>query len=188
MLRRRLKYTGIALVSAVLLGAIFLGVQLYFGNFHETIEGELYRSAQLEEGDLTRYVEKYKIASVINLRGENIGSPWYDDEVREAKSLGITHIDFRMKRSRELTDGQAFALIEAMRTAPKPLLIHCYSGADRTGLAAALYLAAIAKRSEWSSERQLWLNYGHMPFGMGESVAMNRTFERLESYLGFGDS
>lgn len=187
-MRRKIKFTALYLLLGVVAFAIFLGVQLWTGNFHEAVSGELYRSAQLEPGDLTSYNREHKIASVLNLRGANPGSPWYDDEVREAQSLGIKHIDFPMKASRELTQEQAIALIEVMKNAPKPLLIHCRSGADRTGLAAAFYVAAIAKKGEWAAERQLWLNYGHMPFWINSSFAMNRTFERLEPYLGFTDS
>ena len=184
-MRRILKRALIGIVTFIAVVAIFLEVQIQFGNFHEVIPGELYRSAQVEAGDLTRYHQEHKIASVLNLRGNNTGTPWYDDEVREAKQLNIKHIDFSMKASRELTKEQALALIDIMRNAPKPLLIHCHAGADRTGLASALYVAAIANQGEWAAEKQMWMTYGHLPFWINSSYAMNRTFERLEPYLGY---
>nr|WP_234894951.1 tyrosine-protein phosphatase [Sinorhizobium meliloti] len=49
-----------------------------------------------------------------------------------------------------------------MQTAPKPILIHCQAGADRTGLAAMLYLQQIAGIDEEISERQLSVRYGHI--------------------------
>jgi hypothetical protein len=49
-------------------------------------------------------------------------------------------------------------------------------------------MAAIAKKGEWAAERQLWIHYGHLPLWINESFAMNRTFERMEPYLGFYDS
>jgi len=108
-----------------------------------------------------------------------------------AETLGIKHINFRMKAARELTNEQAFELIEVMRKAPKPLLIHCRAGADRTGLAAALYVAAISKGGEDAAEEQLSLRYGHLPafpFFWTEAQAMYRTFERMEPLLGYPDS
>ena len=186
--RRIVLRSTLVLVAAVLFMAIYIGIQLQIGNFHEVVKDEAYRSAQLEPGDLTRYKAEHGIASVLNLRGENKGSDWYDAEIAEAKALGIAHINFPMKASRELTTAQAIALIEIMRNAPKPLLIHCRAGADRTGLASAFYVAAISQGGEWAAERQLWLNYGHLPFWINSSFAMNRTFERLEPYLGFHDS
>ncbi|MFD2031462.1 tyrosine-protein phosphatase [Ancylobacter dichloromethanicus] len=49
-----------------------------------------------------------------------------------------------------------------MKDAKKPILIHCQAGADRSGLASALYLAAIKKNSaEAEAEAQLSIRYGH---------------------------
>jgi protein tyrosine/serine phosphatase len=100
-----------------------------------------------------------------------------------SQSLGIMHMDFRMKASREMTDAQAKELIELMRHAPKPLLVHCNAGADRSGLASALYVAAIAKGEEAAAERQLSLRYGHVPLWFRESAAMRHTLTRLEPTL-----
>ncbi|PZP84077.1 MAG: protein tyrosine phosphatase [Azospirillum brasilense] len=184
----RYPYAVTGLAAAVLLTGAYLGILQWSGNFHEAIPSELYRSAQLHPGDLARYQQQYGIRTVINLRGDNAGTPWYDHEREEAELLGVRFINFRMKASRELGDGEALALISAMRDAPKPLLIHCRAGADRTGLASALYFAAVADKGEAAAEQQLWLNYGHLPIPFLSTYAMNRTFERLEPMLGFKDS
>jgi len=175
-------------IGLVAVFAAFLGMEQLRGNFHAPLPGELYRSAQLQSGDIARYQQRYGIQSVLNLRGNNQGSAWYDTEVSEASEAGVQHIDFRMSAGRELTGEQVIALIDIMRKAPKPLLIHCRAGSDRTGLASAFYMAAIAKKGEWAAERQLWIHYGHLPLWINESFAMNRTFERMEPYLGFYDS
>jgi len=187
-MRRLLKRTLAALAAGILLFSLFLSIQSYTGNFHAVIPGEFYRSAQLEEGDITRYQQEYGIKTVLNLRGANKGKDWYDSEINEAKARGINHLDFRMSSSRELTKEEAIQLIAMMKNAPKPLLIHCLAGSDRTGLASALYVAGVAKGTEWEAERQMWIYYGHLPFYINASFAMNRTFERLEPYLGFKDS
>ena len=190
-MRRLVIRSSVRLVAIVVALTVivftFLGLQLLTGNVHEVVAGELYRSAQLDPDQLNHYVKKYHIATVLNLRGPNPDAPWYQDEVKEASALGVKHIDFAMKASRELTDEQAKQLIITMRDAPKPLLIHCHSGSDRTGLASALYVAAIEKGTEWQAERQMWLNYGHIAY-IGAAVAMNRTFERLEPMLGYEGS
>lgn len=183
-------FSGVVLVAALYFSAI--GIQQYvFGNIHAVVEGELYRSAQLTPQQMAEVARDHGIKSVINLRGDNTGSSWYDNEVAASKALGITHIDFRMKSSRELTDAQVSDLITAMKNAPKPALIHCHAGADRTGLAAAIYVAAIAKRGEEAAEDQLSMRYGHLtefPFWWTDAQAMARTFERLEPAFGFHGS
>ena len=181
-----IRFTAISAGMVVLVGT-FLGMEIMAGNMHEVVPDQLYRSAQLDPRDLAYAVKRYHIATVLNLRGGNPNDAWYQDEIKESDALGVKHIDFAMKASRELTDAQAMQLIAIMRNAPKPLLIHCHSGADRTGLAAAMYVAAVAKEGEWAAERQMWLNYGHIA-RIGAAVAMNRTFERLEPYFGFKDS
>lgn len=182
------KRIGQAVIVSITVVALGLGALQLTGNFHEVVGAELYRSAQLEPQALERYVKTYAIRSVINLRGSNQGSPWYDAEVQKTAELGVKHIDFRMSSSHALKKDEALELIALMRDAPKPLLIHCRAGADRTGLASALYLAAIAGQSEWQAEKQLWLTYGHVPLCFTGAYAMNDTFESLEPYLGFKDS
>ena len=185
--RKLIRAAGWALACVAVL-ALYLGYQQLRGNFHPVVRGEVYRSAQLTSGDITRYAQEHGIRTVLNLRGDNKGQDWYDEEVAEAREAGVNHINFRMKSSRELSPQTARALIQVMDAAPKPLLIHCRAGADRTGLAAALYVAALTDRGEWAAERQLWIHYGHLPLRFNSSYAMNRTFEALEPYLGFNDS
>ena len=56
------------------------------GNFHTVVPGELYRSAQPTAAMIAEYQQNYGIKTIVNLRGENIGSGWYDAEVAEARS------------------------------------------------------------------------------------------------------
>src|SRR5262249_6841452 len=147
--------------------------------------GELYRSSQPSPEAIATFHKEYGIKTILNLRGKNVGKPWYDDEVALAKSLDIKVIDFGIHASRELTPEEASKLIEIMRDAPKPLLIHCQAGADRTGLAAALYLAAITKSDEVTAEGQMSILYGHIGLpGVSKAYAMDRTFEKMEPLLG----
>lgn len=93
----------------------------------------------------------------------------------------MNHIDFGMSASRELDMNQVNQLVAIMRDAPKPILIHCKSGADRTGLATALYLSRVARLSEKEAESQLSIRYGHVsiPY-LSAAYAMDRTWENAE--------
>ncbi len=188
-MKRTLKRLGIISLAALLLGVAALAVQRLTGNFHEVVPHELYRSAQFSPERLADYQRRYGIRSVINLRGENMGSDWYDAEVATARDLGIAHLDFRMSAREQLPQARAAELVALMRQAPKPLLIHCLAGADRTGFAVALYLAAVADRGEEPSEWQLSILYGHLALPwVSPAYQMDESWERLEPWLGFPNS
>lgn len=169
-------------------GAIYLSLQYLGGNFHTVIAGELYRSGQPTPGRLRHYVQEAGIRTVVNLRGRNAGTAWYDAEIAQSARLGITHVDFAMSASRQLSGAEADALVQTLRKAEKPILIHCEGGADRSGLAAALYLAAIKKASETQAEDQMSLRFGHFSLPFLRSYAMDDTFESLEASLGYSKS
>jgi protein tyrosine/serine phosphatase len=166
----------------------FYGYMVATSNFHPVIPGELYRSSQPSASTIALLSKQYGIKTIINLRGDNSGHHWYDSEVAETKLLGIGHIDFRMSSRHELTQAQAAQLVQLMRDAPKPLLIHCQAGADRTGLATALYLAAIGKTTEQVAERQMSIFYGHVSLPISAAYPMDETFEKLEPWLGLVNS
>jgi protein tyrosine/serine phosphatase len=56
-------------------------------------------------------------------------------------------------------------LLKLFRNAPRPVLIHCQAGADRSGLAAALWEVVIDGAPKSVAREQLSIRYGHMPFG-----------------------
>lgn len=141
----------------------------------------MYRSRQLDKAELIHYIKTYQIKSIVNLRGENTGSEWYQDEIRVGHELGITHYDYGISANRDVLDEDVNAIMIILRDAPKPILIHCKSGADRTGLIAALYQYAQGGRSAYEAAGQLSIVYGHLPFFLNSTAAMDRTFWRYVS-------
>ena len=173
------------LLTLLTFGAYFGMIQID-GNLHEVVPNEFYRSAQLSPDQLNRAIARYNIKSVINLRGENPDTKWYQRELATTTQAGITHIDFRMSAKRMLPEDKAHELIEVMRNAPKPILIHCQAGADRTGLASALYIGAIKHGDELDAKLQLSPLYGHLPIPHTAAYPMTQSFEAFKPMLGFG--
>ena len=127
----------LAIVTALLAGAV---VYYLSTNRHVVIPGQVYRSAQLNPSRMATYVTDNGIRSVINLRGSNPGMPWYGKELAVAHDLGLHHYDIRLSKRSMPTASQLAYLVQVLETAPKPLLIHCCSGSDRTGFVAAVAL------------------------------------------------
>ena len=181
------KLTVLLFAILITLGA-YLGISQLRGNFHTVVEGELYRSGQLNDVQMAKYQRKYNIKTIINLRGDNHGKKWYDDEIQTSKQLGINHINFRMSEKREFTKVQVEELVEIYKHAPKPILIHCRAGSDRTGLAAAVYIAKLSNEGEDEAEDQLSIYYGHVSLPWASKHKMDFSWEALEPLLGYYDS
>jgi protein tyrosine/serine phosphatase len=179
---------AIAPVSFLLAFGAYLALINISGNFHPVVAGELYRSAQPTPARIAAYKSKYGIATIVNLRGENGRHAWYRDEIAASRRLGIAHVDFRMSAKHELSRERAAELLSILKTARKPILIHCHSGSDRSGLAAAVYLAATG-HGEDAAEAQLSWRFGHLGIPLLSSTySMDTTFEHLEPWLGFPHS
>lgn len=182
-MKRRWRIPAAFGIAALLFGA-YLGALQLSGNFHEVLPGELYRSAQPSGADIDTYAARYGIKTVLNLRGENTAN-WYMQETEAAKKAGITHINYPLSASRDVTPEQAHELLALMRDAPKPILIHCQAGADRTGLVSVLYLQQIAGIDEETAEEQLSVRFGHIGIPhLSSTFAMDRSWENLEKVFG----
>lgn len=151
------------------------------GNIHELEPGMVYRSAQLSAADISKLIKEKHIKAVLNLRGDNSGSAWYDSEVNTVQQNGAQYINVKMSASREPDPVLLASLLTALSTAPTPLLIHCKDGADRTGLAAALYELVVMHRPPEIADTQLSFRYGHFPWLTSHTSAMDRTFWQFVS-------
>ena len=134
-------------------------------NFHLITPKSAYRSAQLDKNELEYYVSKYKIKSIVNLRGECPEKQWYKEEKEVSRMLGVKHYDLGLSAYSKPTSDQLSLLIAIFRDASLPVLIHCRGGADRSGLASAVWKVVIDKEPKSEAQKQLSIVYGHIPFG-----------------------
>ncbi|NTF07960.1 dual specificity protein phosphatase family protein [Agrobacterium rubi] len=183
-LLRILKIGVLCLVALPASVGAHMGINQLTGNFHEVLPGELYRSAQPSGADVEKYAQQFGIKTIINLRDEDRGD-WYRDEKNAAEANNIQLIDFPLSSSKEVPQDRAEELARVMKNAPKPVLIHCEHGANRTGLASAIYVGAVAHKSEQAAEFQLSPYYGHVPIkGVGR-YEMYQSWDDFEETLGF---
>jgi protein tyrosine phosphatase (PTP) superfamily phosphohydrolase (DUF442 family) len=174
--RRTAKVGGLTVLLTAASIASYCGIIRYMGNIHVVERGQLYRSAQLDKDEFEQVIKKYQIKSILNLRGDSPGEDWYDDEIAVSKTLDVKHFDYGIWASGIVTPKQINDILKVVRSAPKPLLIHCNGGADRSGLVAALYLAEIEKRPIDEAVGQLSIIYGHFPYLTSKTGAMDESF------------
>ena len=178
-LRRTLLLAGLALGLTILsLGGWALGLRLS-GNVHAVEQGKLLRSAQLSPDHLKVLIRDEGIKTIINLRGENPQERWYRAELEAATNLGVRYVSLPLSANEEPDDAALKTLIDTMRKATYPALIHCEGGADRSGLASALYRLVILGDAPDQAARQLSFRYGHFPWLTSRTGAMDRAFWRV---------
>jgi protein tyrosine/serine phosphatase len=156
----------------------WIGYLRYSGNFYKVADG-VYRSHQLYSFNLPKYYEKYHFKTILNLRGAKEGKEWYEYEKRFCKEHNITLIDFKISDKRVLDIDTMKRLVEIVKRAKKPILIHCRAGADRTGLVSALYLYSIGDKN---ASKMLSLKYGHFPYLGSPTKAMDESFKKYQLY------
>lgn len=171
-----LKVLALPLIGVALVGLWLLHVNIS-NNIHIVKQDELYRSAQLSADDLQKTVRQYGIETVINLRGAHPEDKWYQKELAAADELGIRHYDIKLSASRMPDSTTINELYHILKLAPRPILIHCQGGADRSGLVSALYLRDFAKQPVEEASEQLSLYYGHFPWLISRSGAMDSAFD-----------
>jgi hypothetical protein len=146
---------------ALLAGGAFAFIQ-FRGNLGEVDPGRVYRSARPGE-ELRNWVRTYHLASVLNLSGGTSGNSWYVSEVQATRDLGVTFYDLPLSATRRPSRRELMILTNLLRRCEYPLLIHCKSGSDRTGMASALYLLVELGETPEKALRAFSLEYGHVP-------------------------
>lgn len=150
---------GMQTVGAVLSAPARLG-----GNTHTVLPGELFRSALLRPSRLHALLLEYKIQTVISLMGGDEGDPWFLEQHETCRRAGATLAAIRLSTRRLPRPAEMARLVALLETVRSPVLLHCRSGADRTGLATALYLHLRAGRDlEQAIPVGLSWRYGHLP-------------------------
>lgn len=102
------------------------------------------------------------IRTIISLRGDG-RAPWQLLEAEDCARLGLTLLTAQLQSMKAPQKAELQKLLAHFRAADRPFLIHCKSGADRTGLAATLYLHVI--EGEPLSDARRMLSWRNLHFG-----------------------
>ena len=130
-------------------------------NFHWVVPGEAARAMQAWAGGLGPFLKRRGIRAVINLRGRNDDLGWWQTETAIAQRAGIAHLDAMLDSRKLPTRAMLVRLIACFDTAPRPFLLKCSGGQDRTSFAAALYLI---HRGGWEAMPAAQAQFARFPY------------------------
>jgi protein tyrosine phosphatase (PTP) superfamily phosphohydrolase (DUF442 family) len=137
--------------------------RLVWDHFDVVKPGILYRSGQLDGGQLEAAVRRYGIRTVVNFQIQGAG---VDAERALARRLRIDFLNLPMPGDGSGREAQFREVLQACDDPERrPVLIHCARGTCRTGAAVALYryerdgwtVADVAAEMRRQSYRDGWL-------------------------------
>ncbi len=162
--------------------AVYAGLLQLTGNIHTVEPNILYRSGQLDGDDLEAFIEAHGIRSILNLRNGSAKNFAAREENLVVATDGVEYHSVPISANRVPTMETMTTIRKIMASAPKPLLVHCKAGADRSGLAAAIFEYAVEKRSAKNAAGQLSFYYGHFPWFWSRTGAMDEAFANFVSH------
>ncbi|MBX9700957.1 MAG: tyrosine-protein phosphatase [Acetobacteraceae bacterium] len=149
---------------AAMVNSLFVDHALFrtaWRNWGVVEAGRLYRSNHPLPWQLRDAQRRFGLRTLINLRGERLACG--SDQLGRvaAAELGLVHIDAPFESRGAPHRDRILRLAALYRDMAEPALIHCKSGADRTGLGAGIWLLLQGHPPE-AALAQLSLRFGHV--------------------------
>ncbi len=135
-------------------------------NFHK-LDDDVWRHNHPSPSRLAQ-LKAMGAASVLTLRGDT--SPPSQIEAAACAELGLEFQALEMRAIILPRKEALLGLLDALREMPKPMVIHCKSGSDRTGLAATIYLHVFKGVPLAEARKQLAPRFIHNPWGRAAIV------------------
>jgi len=132
-------------------------------NFYIINEG-VYRSGQPSPKLLEHYIVKHKIKNIINLRYSDMSDQdIYLMQKDICYKLNTNMINIPISARRLPEKDKLKLILDIIKQIQKPFLVHCKTGADRTGFFMALYIFYTTNDIELA-KKQLSLKYLHVRY------------------------
>lgn len=141
----------------------FLLKPFYSQNIGIVDPGRVIRSAQ-PTSRLDDMIREYELASILSLRGGSPKNFFYANEVRATNEAGVSFYDLPLSATRRPKRRELLLLIDVLNRCEYPLLIHCKSGADRTGLASGIYRMEVLGQPPEQAKEAFTVLHSHVPW------------------------
>jgi protein tyrosine/serine phosphatase len=141
------------------------GVMEYRTNWADVVPGRIYRSAQIPALLIRHKLKANQIRTIIFLSHDDENDADIQAEKQTAAELGADFLNFPMSGDglappQQYTDALR-ALLQSVRSG-KAALVHCHSGAQRTGGVIAVYRLLVEKKPPADVLAEM-LRHGHDP-------------------------
>ena len=128
-------------------------------NLDEIAPG-VWRSNHPDRERLERYRDM-GIRTVVTLRGESRAAA-HMFEMEDCAALGLTLVVTKLSARSLVTKEQMLSVLDLFERIEKPFVMHCKSGADRAGLASAMWMMHMEGKPLEEAREQLSFKYLHI--------------------------
>jgi protein tyrosine phosphatase (PTP) superfamily phosphohydrolase (DUF442 family) len=135
----------------------------------------VWRANHPSHAQLARYRDM-GIKTILNLRG-TAKHPRFLFEAESCAAMGLSLVSVGLRARKAPEKHEVLALFDAFRSIEKPFLMHCKSGADRAGFAAALYLLT---QDASVTEARRHLHWRFLHFRHGETGILDHILDLFE--------
>ncbi|HEX6812311.1 MAG TPA: sulfur transferase domain-containing protein [Planctomycetota bacterium] len=139
----------------------------------------VWRSPQPGEDELARRIDRLQLRSVVSLRGDGDGTA---SSRRAAENGGASFFHVPMSATRMPAPETLLDLWRIAGQAERPVLLHCRAGADRTGLASAIFVLYDTGDLDAARGELSLLPHGHL--GFTATGAMDAVLDGFAPYAG----
>jgi protein tyrosine/serine phosphatase len=151
---------GTALIAATGVAAWSFGIRDKFvaKRFGVVIPDKIYRSGQISARLIGPTIDRYHIGTIVDLNGFDKSDPDQRAELAIAESKGVEHHRYPLKgNGTGPIERYADAVTTIVRSEQegKPVLVHCYAGAQRTGGCISFYRLLVRRDSAESVYQDL---------------------------------
>ena len=140
---RLVRWAWVALIVAIAIAAALVARHRLGPKHLLTVSpGVLYRSGLLTPRQLEDVIDRYGIATVVNLRSEleNADGSWYREQAELLARRGVRLVDLPMHSGHPPSPEVLAAWLELLDDREElPVLVHCQYGVVRTGIMVAVF-------------------------------------------------
>jgi protein tyrosine phosphatase (PTP) superfamily phosphohydrolase (DUF442 family) len=122
-----------------LAGLLWAAAPIVFdGNLRDVVPGQVFRRSQPDGADLHQLIDDTGLASILCLRSGGDEQDWFRAERAVAERRDVRLEVVGLSSRRQPSRDEMSRLVAALDGLPRPMLLHCAAGVERSGLASTI--------------------------------------------------
>ena len=181
LISNRMKFIKKVFVISILFSiSVFCYNYYVCKNFGVVVKNEIYRSGQPDLNQLEKWIKKYHLKTVVNLRGPT--APEAEIEKEICIENNIDALQVKLNAYKKMPSNRLIDLLDIIDKVQTPVLLHCNHGVDRSGTASALTAWLLGYESYEQAKKHSFVIPGPWKYRNGYGEHISHIFDDFEQY------